>query len=55
MAQYYLLCGKAEQLPGGFHKGQRADVVRDVSAAAWMENGDNVTALLKQKGIPGIM
>ncbi len=26
--------------------------MRDVFAAAWMENGDTVTALLKQKGIP---
>lgn len=41
----------SEQLPGGFHRGQRADVVRDVSAAAWMENGDTVTALLKRKGM----
>ena len=50
-AEYYLRCGKPEQLAGGFHRGQRADVVRDVSAAAWMENGDTVTALLKRKGI----
>ena len=43
---------RQNQLLGGFHSGQRAVVVRDISAAAWLENGDTVTALLKRKGMP---
>ena len=42
-----LHCGKSEQLSGGFYKGRRADVVRDVSAAAWIENGGAETGSSK--------
>ncbi len=38
---------KSEQLPGGFHRVLRADIVRNVSAAAWIENGGAETGSSK--------